>query len=202
MILRIHPDNPQDRHIQAAAKILDKGGTIIYPTDTVYALGCSIHSRKALEAVCRIKGIDPEKSHFTCICDDLKWVGKYAIQVHTPTYKLMKRLTPGPYTFILNASGEIPRHFQSKRKTVGIRVCDHAIPQALVRHLGYPILSTSLKDESGEHLVDPDEIVQLFEKRVDAVIDGGWGGYEPSTVLDCTEDEPEVIREGLGMDAI
>ncbi len=181
-------------------KTLEKGGIIIYPTDTVYALGCDIKSKKALEKVCQLKGINPEKSLFSCICSDMKQMGELALHVTTPMFKIMKRALPGPYTFILEASKNIPRHFQSRRKTVGIRMTDHAIPQELVAMLGRPILSTSLKDAEGVYEYDPDEIWDRYGKQVDIFIDGGWGGSEASTIIDFTESagEPVVRREGLG----
>ncbi|MEM7035772.1 MAG: L-threonylcarbamoyladenylate synthase [Bacteroidota bacterium] len=197
--LDIHPENPQDRHIRKVVDALKKGGVVIYPTDTVYAIGCDITNKKALEKVCRIKGIKPEKSQFSCICKDMAEIGSYAIQISTPVYKIMKRALPGPYTFILQASKEIPRHFQSRRKTVGVRVSDHPIPAAIVRELGRPIMSTSLKDEEGVYEYDPDEIFSRYGNLVDVVVIGGWGGSEPSTVIDCSDDdEIEVLREGLG----
>ena len=198
--VNIHPDNPQQRLIAQAVKTLQNHGVIIYPTDTVYAIGCDINSKKALEKVCQLKGIKPEKALFSCICRDMKDVGEYAVHVSNSMFKTMKRVLPGPYTFILEASKNIPRHFQSKRKTVGIRVTDHQIPLALVEALGRPILSTSLKDDDGVYLYDPDEIFEQYGKRVDLILDGSWGGSEASTVIDYTqgEDEPIVLREGLG----
>lgn len=198
--LRIHPDNPQQRLIDQAVATMRAGGIIIYPTDTVYAIGCDIRSKKALEKVCQLKGIKPEKALFSCICEDLKTLGDYTLHVTTPMYKIMKRALPGPYTFILEASKGIPRHFQSRRKTVGIRITDNPIPLALVRTLGNPILSTSLKDDDGVYEYDPDEIFLRYGKLVDHVIDGGWGGSEASTVIDMSEGEDniQVLREGLG----
>jgi tRNA threonylcarbamoyl adenosine modification protein (Sua5/YciO/YrdC/YwlC family) len=198
--IEIHPQNPQARLIKQVVDCLQDGGIIIYPTDTVYALGCDIQSKKALERVCQIKGIDPEKSRFTCICPDFKSVGEYAIHISNPVFKAMRRALPGPYTFILEASKSIPRHFQSRRKTVGVRVTEHPIPQSIVEMLGRPILSSSLPVDDGLPLADPDEIYLQFGRRVDMVIDGGWGGTEPSTVVDCTSEneEWEVVREGAG----
>lgn len=198
--LEIHPDNPQGRFITRAAEVLRKNGVIIYPTDTVYAIGCDINSKKALEKVCQIKGIKPEKSLFSCICTDMKQVGEYVNHLTTPIFKNMKRALPGPYTFILDASKNIPRHFQSKRKTVGIRVTDHQVPLALVRELGRPILSTSLKDDEGVYEYEPDEIWENYGKIVDLFLDGGWGGSDPSTIIDFSDGNEEltVLREGLG----
>jgi tRNA threonylcarbamoyl adenosine modification protein (Sua5/YciO/YrdC/YwlC family) len=198
--LEIHPDNPQPRFLKQVIDCLRGGGIIIYPTDTVYALGCDIHSKKALERVCQIKGIDPEKARFTCICPDMKSVGEYVIHLNTPVFRVVRRAMPGPYTFILEASKNIPRHFQSRRKTVGVRVTDHRIPQMLVELLGNPILSTSLPGEGEFPLADPEEIWEAFGKRVDIFVDGGWGGLVPSTVLDCSQgdDQIHVVREGAG----
>lgn len=198
--LEIHPDNPQTRFIKEAAEILRKHGVIIYPTDTVYAIGCDINSKKALEKVCQLKGIQPEKALFSCICSDMKQVGEYTNHLTTPMYKAMKRALPGPYTFILDASKNIPRHFQSKRKTVGIRVTDHQVPLDLVAALGRPILSTSLKDDNGVYEYEPDEIWANYGKLVDLFLDGGWGGSDVSTIIDFSDgdDDITVLRQGLG----
>ena len=190
----------QGRFIAQGVEILRKGGIIIYPTDTVYAIGCDINSKKALEKVCQIKGIKPEKALFSCICTDMKQVGEYTNHLTTPIFKVMKKALPGPYTFILDASRNIPRHFQSKRKTVGIRVSEHNVPLHLVRELGRPILSTSLKDEEGTYEYDPDEIWDNYSKLIDLFLDGGWGGSEPSTIIDFSNGDEDltVLREGLG----
>ncbi len=202
MILKIHPENPQERLIEQVTECLKNGGVIIYPTDTVYGLGCDIHNKKAIEIICRIKGIKPEKSLFSCICEDFKRIGDYTVHVHTPIFKLMKRVLPGPYTFILEASRNIPRHFQSKRKTVGIRVVDNAIANAIVRSLGNPLLTTSLKDgeDIESYMTNPELIHERYENLVDMVIDGGEGGVLGSTILDCSlgEDNIILIREGAG----
>lgn len=197
--LSVHPDNPQERLIRKAVDALRKDGIIIYPTDTVYAIGCDINSKKALERICAIKNIKPEKSLFSCICMDLKQVGEYAIHLSNPMFRVMRKALPGPYTFVLEASKNIPRHFQSKRRTVGIRVTDHQIPLALVRELGRPILSTSLRDENGVYEYDPEEIFSNYSHLIDYFLDGGWGGSEPSTVIDFSQgDDYTVLREGLG----
>lgn len=199
---RIHHENPQERLISKVVDCLRKGGIVIYPTDTLYAMGCDINNKKAVERLCRIKGVKPEKATFSCICENLKIIGEYTIHVDTPIYKVMKRALPGPYTFILEASKVIPRHFQSKKKTVGIRVVDHPIPMAMVAGLGNPVTSTSLPAEGSmmEYPVDPDEIYEQYKGLVDIVVDGGWGNMVPSTVLDCSQggNHIEVIREGLG----
>lgn len=202
MLLTIHPENPQERLLQQVDECLKKGGIIIYPTDTVYGLGCDIHNKRAIERICRIKGIKPEKALFSCICEDFKRIGDYTVHVHTPIFKLMKRTLPGPFTFILEASHNIPRHFQSKRKTVGIRVVDNPITNAIVKMLGNPLLTTSLNldEELESYLTNPELIHDKYENLVDIVIDGGIGGLEGSTILDCSQGENNIvlIREGLG----
>ncbi len=203
MLLAIHPTDPQQRLIDRAVEVLADGGVIIYPTDTVYGLGCDILNRKAIERVARLKGVDPEKANFACICADLSIVAEYAVNVSTPVYKLMRQALPGPYTFILRASKNIPHYFQSRKRTVGIRVVDHPIPTRIVERLGHPILTTSLKDEQQylEYPTDPEAIYERYHKLgVDLVIDGGPGGVEASTIIDCSEGEDaiRVVREGKG----
>ena len=202
MLIQIHKDNPQERLLQQVVDCLQNGGVIIYPTDTVYGIGCDIKNKKAIEKICRIKGIKPEKASFSCICSDLKNISDYAVHVDTPVYKMMKRALPGPFTFILQASGEIPRYFQSNKKTVGIRVPNHTIPIALVRLLGNPLVNTSLHDDDEivEYTTDPDLIYERYHKLVDMVIDGGYGDNKPSTVVDCSAKDGswEILREGKG----
>ncbi len=202
MLLSIHPDNPPERLLRQVVECLESGGVIIYPTDTVYGIGCDIRNRKAIEKICRIKGIKPEKASFSCICSDLSNISEYAIHVTTPLYKMMKRSLPGPFTFILEASSQIPRYFQSNKKTVGIRVPNHKIPLELVRLLGSPIVNTSLRDNDAliEYTTDPELIHEQYEKLVDIVIDGGFGGNIPSTVVDCSKGDGtwEILREGKG----
>lgn len=202
MLLRVHPDNPQRRHIERAIECLKKGGVIIYPTDTVYALGCDIMSRKGIERVAKIKGIKTEKANFSCICEDLKMVGEYSIHVTNSMFKLMKRAFPGPYTVILEASKTVPKLFQSNRKTLGVRIVDNNIVQELVAGLGNPIMSTSIysEDEIIEYESDPEVIYDMLSSKVDLMLDGGWCGNVASTVIDCSkgDDEIVVIREGLG----
>ncbi|MEZ4828142.1 MAG: L-threonylcarbamoyladenylate synthase [Bacteroidia bacterium] len=201
MIISINPDNPQERMISQVIDILRDGGVIIYPTDTMYGLGCDINNRKAVNRICKIKGIDPEKSLLTCVCEDISIIGTYANHVTTPIYKLMRQALPGPYTFVLQASREIPRHFQA-RKTVGIRVPNHRIPQQLASLLGNPIASISLPphEEYSEFVTDPSLIHDQYENLVDVVIDGGYGGLVPSTVIDCSQGENAItiIRTGAG----
>lgn len=188
--------------MERVVETLKDGGVIIYPTDTVYGLGCDINNKKAVERVAQIKGVNPANANFSCICEDVSIISEYAAQVSTPVFKLMKQLLPGPYTIIVKASKSIPSHFQSKKKTVGIRVVDHNIPTEIVRRLGNPILTTSLKgdDEVLEYNTDPELIYERYKKLVDIVIDGGFGGNMPSTVIDCSQgdDNIAVLREGLG----
>jgi len=202
MLISIHSKNPQPRLITQIVEALKKDAVIIYPTDTVYALGCDINSKKAFEKVCRIKGIKPEKAQFSCICDNVSIISDYALHVTTPTFKLLKRALPGPFTFILEASKGIPKHFQEYRKTVGIRVTSHQIVQQIVSQLGNPIMTTSLpeSDPVRGYPVDAEEIFNAYGNLVDIVIDGGPGGLIPSTVIDCSKGDNEisVVREGLG----
>ncbi len=190
------------RLLQQAMASLRQGGILIYPTDTVYGLGCDINNRKAIDRICQIKGINPEKTSFACICADVSILSDYAVQISTPMYKLMRAALPGPYTFIVRASKNIPRHFQSNRKTVGIRVPAHNVAVELVKLLGNPLLTTSLKDEDElrEYSTDPDAIYQNYKNLVEVVIDSGPGGTEPSTILDISEGEDSVtlIRQGRG----
>jgi tRNA threonylcarbamoyl adenosine modification protein (Sua5/YciO/YrdC/YwlC family) len=198
--ITIHPDNPEEQKIRKVVECIRNGGLVIYPTDTVYGIGCDLYNPKAIEKLCKLKGIKPAKMHLSFICYDLSDLSKYAKHVSTATFRLMKKALPGAYTFILESSGEVPKIFDVKKKQVGIRVPNHLIPRMIVKELGNPILTTSVKDEQseGEHLTDPSLIYDQYEKLVDLVIDGGFGGIEPSTVIDCTTDNFEVIREGLG----
>ncbi|RMG58657.1 MAG: threonylcarbamoyl-AMP synthase, partial [Bacteroidetes bacterium] len=200
ILLKVHPANPQERHLSRVVEALREGAVIIYPTDTVYGLGCDIQNKRAVHRLCQIKGIDPAKSHLTCVCESTAIIGTYANQVSTPVYKLMRRALPGPYTFILKASREIPRHFQHK-KTVGIRVVDHPITQRLTELLGNPLASISLPaDEDPAYISDPEVIIERYLHQVDFVMDAGVGHLTPSTVIDCSrgEDEIVVLREGAG----
>jgi tRNA threonylcarbamoyl adenosine modification protein (Sua5/YciO/YrdC/YwlC family) len=200
MLLNIHPDNPQPRNISTVVEILRKGGVIIYPTDTIYGLGCDIYNADAIERICRIKKIsDPKKAHFSFVCTDLTDLSEYTKQISKPVFRLLKSSLPGPYTFILEASKQVPKLLKSKKDTVGIRVPDSTIIQALIKELGHPIMSTSLPmDGDIEYYTDPEDIYELFGSQVDMVIDGGTGGIVPSTVIDCTSGEPELLRQGAG----
>lgn len=199
MILTIHPQDPQDRLIKKAADVLRAGGVIIYPTDTVYGFGCDIFQPKAIERICRIKGIDPQKANLSFVCSDLSDLSKYAKSISTPQYRFIKNLIPGPFTFILPASKEVPKILKSKKDTIGLRVPDHNITHAIAAELGHPILSSSLPGDMVEEYTDPEYIHDKFEKLVDLVIDGGIGGMEYSTIIDMTEQEPMVTRQGIGV---
>ncbi len=198
MFLHVHPQNPQERNIRAAVEILLKGGTMIYPTDTIYGLGCDIHQPKAIQHICRIKNIDPAKAQLSFVCYDMSDLSKYIKTISTSTYRMLKYYLPGPYTFILPASKEVPKLLKSRKNTVGLRIPDNQIARNIVKELGRPILSTSLPGEMVEEYTDPELIHANFSKQVDLVIDGGVGGVTPSTIIDCTGDEPVMVRKGLG----
>ncbi|MDP3666651.1 MAG: L-threonylcarbamoyladenylate synthase [Sediminibacterium sp.] len=199
MFLTIHPDNPNPRHIKTVIECLLDGGIIIYPTDTIYGLGCDIFQHKAIERIARIKNIDPAKAQLSFVCYDLSDLSKYTKSISTPLYRLLKEYLPGAYTFILPASKEVPKILHSKKNTIGLRVPDNTIARTIVRELGHPLLSASLPGEMVEEYTDPELMYENFHKLVDIVIDGGIGGMIPSTVIDCTKDTYEVIREGAGV---
>ncbi len=198
MLLSIHPVNPQNRLIEKVVDILNDGGVIIYPTDTIYGLGCDIFQPKAVERICRIKGIDPKKAQLSFICRDLSHLSDYTKSIDTPLYRMLKTYLPGPYTFILPASRQVPRILKNKKDTIGLRIPDNRICMDLLATLDHPLLSTSLPGEMVEEFTDPESIFDHFGNLVDAVIDGGPGGFIPSTVVDCTTPEWTLIREGLG----
>ncbi|RAI98696.1 tRNA threonylcarbamoyl adenosine modification protein (Sua5/YciO/YrdC/YwlC family) [Chitinophaga skermanii] len=199
MLLELHPQNPNPRHLKTIIECLKDGGVIIYPTDTVYGMGCDIMQHKAIERVARIKGVDPKKAQFSFICCDLSHLSDYTKSVNTPTFRMLKKAIPGPYTFIMQASREVPKLLKTKRDTVGIRVPDNLICRTIVKELDNPIVSTTLPvDTYIEEYTDPEIIHDKFGKLVDIVIDGGPGGITFSTVVDCTGPEPELIREGAG----
>jgi len=198
MLLHIHPENPQPRQIKIVVDCLHRGGVIIYPTDTLYGLGCDILQHKAIEKVCRIKKVEPKRAQLSFICSDLSHLSVYAKQLSTATYRLLKEHLPGPYTFILPASKMVPKILQSKKDTIGLRIPDNKIAQAIINELGRPILSASLPGELVEDYTDPEIMYENFMTEVDMVIDGGIGGIEPSTVVDCTKEEYVVIRQGAG----
>ena len=200
MLLRVYPENITERQLKTIVDCLKAGGLIIYPTDTVYGLGCDITQIKAVERVAQIKGIKKEKANFSFICYNLSQLADYTRPIPNHIYKLMRRTLPGPFTFILNANNNVPNIFQSKKKTVGIRIPDHAVPLQIVERLGNPIMTTSIPDEDEiiEYSTDPELIHEKFQHLVDIVIDSGHGGNLASTVIDCTSDEPVVTREGKG----
>jgi tRNA threonylcarbamoyl adenosine modification protein (Sua5/YciO/YrdC/YwlC family) len=198
MLLRIHPENPQERLIKQAVDCLKNGGIIIYPTDTIYGLGCDIHQPKAIERICRIKAVDPKKAQLSFICKDLSDLSIYTKGIGTPLYRLLKSHLPGPFTFILPASKQVPRLLQSNKSTIGLRIPDNEICRAILDALGNPILSASLPGDMVEEYTDPEIMYERFSNQVDLVIDGGAGGLVPSTVVDCTSSEPAIIRQGLG----
>jgi tRNA threonylcarbamoyl adenosine modification protein (Sua5/YciO/YrdC/YwlC family) len=198
MLLHLHPDNPQPRLLAQIAKCLAGGGVIIYPTDTIYGIGCDINQPKAIEKICRIKNIDPQKAQLSFICKDLSDLSTYTKSIDTPLYRLLKNNLPGPFTFILPASKQVPKILQSKKSTIGLRIPDNTICAALCEAVGNPILSASLPSGNVEDYTDPETIFELFKDKVDFVIAGGAGGITPSTIVDCTTDNWEVIRQGLG----
>jgi len=201
MLVKLYEENPSPRQIREIAQCLDNGGVVIYPTDTVYGMGCSIYKPKAVEIISQLKGIDLNKANFSIICNNLSDLSTYAKPINNNIYKVMKKCLPGPYTFILPASGNVPKLFMSKKKTIGIRVPDNSIIQAIIAELGHPIMSTSIEidNDNIEYSIDPELIHEKYSHAVDIVIDGGFGDIEGSTILDCTDDEIEVIREGKGI---
>jgi tRNA threonylcarbamoyl adenosine modification protein (Sua5/YciO/YrdC/YwlC family) len=199
MLLHIHPDNPQERNIRTAVDALKSGAVIVYPTDTIYGLGCDIYNTEAIERICRIKKTDPKKAQLSFVCNDLSQLSHFTKSIDTPVFRILKRALPGPYTFILEASRQVPKMLKTKKDTVGIRVPDHEITQALVKQLGNPIMSVSLPmDLDVEYYTDPELIHDHYEKHVDLVIDSGIGNVSFSTVIDCTSGIPELVRAGAG----
>lgn len=200
MLVELHPQNPDPRKVKQVVDCLLKGGVIIYPTDTVYGMGCSIEHPEAIEKICRIKGIDPQKVNLSFLCNNLSHLSDYTKAISTPLYRFLKQYVPGPYTFILEANKKVPKLLRTRKDTVGIRVPNNVVSHTLLQTLGHPILSTSLPLADDEHiLTDPDEIDELFGHRVDLVVDGGIGGAVPSTIVDCTGPAPVVLREGVGV---
>jgi tRNA threonylcarbamoyl adenosine modification protein (Sua5/YciO/YrdC/YwlC family) len=200
MLIKIHSEHPSERKMDQVIETLEKGGVIIYPTDTVYGLGCDIFNRKAVERIAQLKGVDPKKANFSFICYDLSHMSDFITSIDNETFKLIKNNTPGAFTFILPANNKVPKLFQSRKKTVGIRVPDNPIALEIVRRLGHPIMTTSILDDDEvlEYSTNPELIHDKYEKQVDMVIDGGAGGNVPSTVIDCTGEEPEIVRMGKG----
>lgn len=198
MLIHLHPVNPQPREIKRIIECLLDGGVIIYPTDTIYGLGCDIFQQKAIQRISRIKNVDSQKAQLSFVCHDLSDLSKYTKSISTPLYRLLKHHLPGPYTFILPASKEVPKILQSKKNTIGLRIPDNVIANTIVAQLGHPLLSASLPGDMVEEYTDPELMYENFEKLVDIVIDGGKGGMKPSTIVDCTAEPYRVIRQGLG----
>ncbi|HPM29627.1 MAG TPA: L-threonylcarbamoyladenylate synthase [Chryseolinea sp.] len=199
-LVNIHPENPERRKILHIVEVLQKGGIIIYPTDTIYGIGCDLMNRKAIERLCQIMNIKPQKLDLSFICNDLSHISEYVKRLDTPVFKVLKKALPGPFTFILESSSKVPRILDVNKKTVGIRIPNHNIPRMIVEHLGNPLITSSIKDDDviKEYTTDPEEIFEDFKNQVDIVIDGGPGGNIPSTVIDCTGDELVLVRQGLG----
>lgn len=199
-LIKIYPENPDSRKLDQVVEVLKNGGVIIYPTDTIYGMGCDLFNRKAIDKLCRIKEIKPKSFNLSFICSDMSNISHYTKHLDTPTFKIMKRALPGPYTFILESSSKVPKILDVNKKTVGIRIPDNNIPRMIVEKLGNPIVTTSIKsdDEVVEYTTDPELIFMEYENLVDLVIDGGVGGNIPSTVIDISGSSPELIREGLG----
>jgi tRNA threonylcarbamoyl adenosine modification protein (Sua5/YciO/YrdC/YwlC family) len=200
MLIKIYNENPNPKHIRMIAEVLDAGGIIIYPTDTVYAMGCDIKSSKAIEKIARFKGLNPDNPDMSIIFRDMSQLSEYTLIRDNNTFKLLKRNLPGPFTFIVPANNQIPKLFRNRKKTVGIRIPDHPIALELVRELGRPIMTTSIHDpdEIIEYTTDPELIYEKYRDFADVVVDGGYGHNEASTIVDCTGDEPVILREGLG----
>lgn len=200
MLVKIYEENPNPKAIENIVEVLRNGGVIIYPTDTIYGIGCDITNHKAIERVCQIRGIKTDKANLSFICNDLSSISQYTKPLNTATFRLLKRALPGPFTFILNASGEVPKLLSTKKKTVGIRVPDNNIVREIVAQLGNPIITTSIRDDDDiiEYSTDPELIYEKYSNLVDVVIDGGYGENVPSTVVDCTSSEFEIIRQGKG----
>jgi tRNA threonylcarbamoyl adenosine modification protein (Sua5/YciO/YrdC/YwlC family) len=199
-LLKIHPLNPEGRKIDRAVSVLKKGGIIVYPTDTIYGIGCDLMNRKSIERLCHILNIKPHKLDLSFICQDISHISDYVKRMDTPVFKMLKKNLPGPFTFIFESSSRVPKILDVNKKTVGIRIPDHAIPNAIVLELGNPLITSSIKDDDviKEYTTDPEEIFEDFKNIVDLVIDGGVGGNVPSTIVDCTSDNLTILRQGRG----
>lgn len=197
-LLKIHPESPQERKIEEACKSLEDGGMLIYPTDSVYAVGCDILRQDVVERIYQFKNLDPATANMTFLCKDISQISEYAAQINNEVFRLMKRNTPGPFTFIINANSAVPRIFKNRRKTIGVRIPSNKIVLSMIEMLGRPLLSTSLKrnDDVIEYYTDPSFIFDRYGNQFDIVIDGGIGQTVPSTIIDCTQEIPEIIREG------
>ena len=200
IFFKLYEENPEQKKLDVILDVLQNDGVIIYPTDTVYGIGCSITSRNAIDKLARIKGLKPGKERFSLIFDSLSQVSEYAKSIHSPVFKVMKKALPGPFTFILHSSNKLPKLLNSTKKTVGVRVPSHNIPRTIVQQLGCPIITTSIRDEDEikEYSTDPELIYEKYGNSVDAIINGGYGNNIPSTIIDCTGEEFEILREGLG----
>ena len=198
--LEIHPETPEYRKIKEVVSVLEKGGIIAYPTDSVYNFGCSLNNKRAIEKLAKLKNIKLKKANFSLICHDLKTIDEYTNPFSRGVFKVLNKNLPGPFTFILNASNQIPKLFDTKKKEIGIRIPDNKICLEIVESLGVPMVTTSIhhEDEIVEYITDPESIFEKFEHQVDLVIDGGIGNNEPSTVVDCTNDELDIVRQGIG----
>jgi len=201
MLLKIYPENPNARDIKQVVDVLKNGGIIVYPTDTVYGMGCDITNARAVERIARYKNVQVEKSNFSFICSDLSHLSGFSKPVSNQVFKLLKRYLPGPFTFILNANSNVPKYFKGKKKTVGIRIPDNSIIIEIIRGLGNPIMSVSIHDEDEiiEYSTDPELIHEKFQDIAELVIDGGYGDNIPSTIIDCTSDFPVIVRQGKGI---
>lgn len=200
MLLKIHPDNPELRKITMAVESLKKGGVIIYPTDTVYGLGCDIYNSNAVERICKIKGMNPKKANLSILCSDFSHLSDFTSPIETSIFRVMKKALPGPFTFILKANSNVPKIFKHKKNTVGIRIPESNIAREIVKELGSPIVTTTIHDtdEIIAYTTDPEIIYDRYKNIVDIVIDGGFGNNMPSTIVDCSEGDFEVVRQGLG----
>jgi tRNA threonylcarbamoyl adenosine modification protein (Sua5/YciO/YrdC/YwlC family) len=200
MLIKIYPENPNEKEIDKVVASLKNGGIIIYPTDTVYGLGCDITNQKAIERICKIKNIKPEKANFSFVCYDLSHLSDYTKPIDNHIFRILKKALPGPFTFIFNANNNVPKMLNTNRKTVGIRIPDNNIAREIVKKLGNPIISTSIHDDDEilEYSTDPELIYEKYQDTVDIVIDGGYGDNEPSTVVDCTNGDLQIIRQGKG----
>ena len=199
--LSIHPLNPEPRKINRVVEVLQKGGIIIYPTDTIYGIGCDLTNKRAVERLCIIEEIKPQKMNLSFICNDLSHISQYVKRLDTPAFKVLKKLLPGPFTFIFESNTNVPKILGINKKTVGIRIPNHSIPLEIVKLLGNPLITSSIKDDDKikEYTTDPEEIYEDFKNKVDLIINGGQGGNIPSTIIDFTDGEPIVQRQGLGV---
>lgn len=198
--IKIHPLNPEPRKIHRACEVLNESGIIIYPTDTIYGIGCDLMNRRAVERLCQILDMKPQKLNLSFICHDLSHISEYVKRIDTPEFKILKKALPGPFTFIFESSTKVPKILDVNKKTVGIRIPNHKIPLDIVQLLGNPLITSSIKDDDAiiEYTTNPEEIYEDFKHQVDLIIDGGAGGNVPSTIVDFTSGEPVVIRKGLG----